>query len=128
MPTGTIDLPLDLAVDGAFQFDPGRCVVVWKLDERELLRETFAWQDYKLLHYSRQEHLAAGDHRLTFEIEPQTPPEKQLTTLDMRIVSLKVQGPLDPKFWTRPANYDRFFPRTRLLKPTLYVGSTPAKF
>jgi Protein of unknown function (DUF1592)/Protein of unknown function (DUF1588)/Protein of unknown function (DUF1587)/Protein of unknown function (DUF1585)/Protein of unknown function (DUF1595)/Cytochrome C oxidase, cbb3-type, subunit III len=111
---GDYRLALDLAVDGAFQFDPGRCTVIWKLDERELLRETFGWQDYKLFHYARQEHLAAGDHRLSFEIEPLTPPEKQLTTLDARIVSLKVQGPLDPKYWTRPANYDRFFPRDEI--------------
>ena len=49
---GDYRLLLDLAVDGAFNFDPGRCTVVFKLDDRELLRETFAWQDYKLYHYS----------------------------------------------------------------------------
>ena len=108
---GDYRFALELAVDGAFTFDPGRCTVVFKLDDRELLRETYAWQDYKSYHYSYQEHLTAGDHRLSFEIEPLTPPEKQLTSLDFRIVSLKVQGPLDPKYWTRPRNYDRFFPR-----------------
>ena len=108
---GDYRFALELAVDGAFTFDPGRCTVVFKLDDRELMRETYAWQDFKSYRYSYQEHLSAGDHRLTFEIEPLTPPEKQLSSLDFRIVSLKVQGPLDPKYWTRPANYDRFFPR-----------------
>ena len=102
---------LDLAVDGAFTFDPGRCTAVMKLDDRELLRETYGWQDYKLYRYTPQAHLTAGDHRLSFEIEPLTPPEKQLTALDFRIVSLKARGPLDPKYWTRPANYARFFPK-----------------
>jgi mono/diheme cytochrome c family protein len=108
---GEYRLMLDIAADGAFNYDPGRCVVVWKVDDRELLRETFAWQDYKLYHFERQARLTAGDHRFSFEIEPLTPREKQVTTLDMRIVSLKVQGPLDSKYWTRPPNFSRFFPR-----------------
>ena len=102
---------LELAVDGAFTFDPGRCTVVFKLDDRELMREPFAWQDFKSYHYSFQQQLSAGDHRFSFEIEPLTPPEKKLSSLDFRIVSLKVQGPLDPKYWTRPKNYERFFPK-----------------
>ena len=28
-------------------------------------------------------------------------------------MSLKVQGPLDPKYWTRPANYDQLLPQGR---------------
>ena len=84
----------------------------FKLDDRELLRETYAWQDGKTYHYSFKEHLTAGDHRLSFEIEPLTPAEETASTsLDFRIVSVKVQGPLDPKHWTRPRNYERFFPK-----------------
>ena len=65
------------------------------------------WQDVSLF---LQEHLPAGDHRLTFELEPLTPArETSERSLDFRIVSVKVQGPLDPKHWTRPRNYDRFF-------------------
>ena len=46
---------------------------------------------------------------MDFELEPLTPPEKKKTSVDLRIVSVHVQGPLDPKHWTRPRNYDRFF-------------------
>jgi hypothetical protein len=102
---------LDLAVDGAFTFDPGRCTVVCKVDDGEVLRETYGWQDEKSYRYSVEKHLKAGDHRLTFELEPLTAPEKRLSALDFRIVSVKAQGPLDPKKWTRPRNYDRFFSR-----------------
>ncbi len=108
---GDYRFAFDLAVDGAFTFDPGRCTVVLKLDDRELLRETYGWQDFKSYHYLYEQHLSAGDHRLTLEVEPLTPPEKRLTPLDFRIVSLKAQGPLDPKYWTRPKNYERFFPK-----------------
>jgi len=108
---GDYRLVLELAVLGAFNFDPGRCTVVFKVDDREHLRETYAWQDGKSYRYSYQDRLAAGDHRITFEIEPLTPAEKRKSSIDLRIVSLKVQGPLDPKHWVRPRNYDRFFPR-----------------
>ena len=49
---GDYRFALDLAVDGAFTFDPGRCTVVFKLDDRELLRETYGWQDFKPYRYS----------------------------------------------------------------------------
>lgn len=32
------------------------------------------------------------------------------TFVGIRILSVKVQGPLDPKHWTAPENYGRFFP------------------
>ncbi|MFI5461411.1 MAG: DUF1592 domain-containing protein [Isosphaerales bacterium] len=108
-PAGDYVLALELAVDGAFVFDPGRCTVIVKLDDRELARETYAWQDGKTYRSSFKEHLPGGDHRLSFELEPLTPPEKKRTSVDFRIVSVKVQGPLDPKHWTRSRNYDRFF-------------------
>ncbi len=108
---GDYRLTLDLAVDGASTVDPGRCTVVFKLDKRELLRETYGWHDFKSYRYSYAKHLAAGDHQLTCEIEPMTTPEKRLSELDLRIVSLKVQGPQDPKHWARTQNYERFFPR-----------------
>ncbi len=109
---GDYRVVLDLAVDGAFIFDPGQCNVVFKVDDREILRETYAWQDFKSYTYTIEQHLAAGDHRLTLELEPRTPSDKPVTSLDLRIVSVKMQGPVDPKKWVRSRNYDRFFPRT----------------
>ena len=46
-----IDLPLELAVQGRSKLDPGRCTVVFKVDDRELLRETYAGQASKTFHY-----------------------------------------------------------------------------
>ena len=108
---GDYQIALDLAVDGAFIFDPGQCKVVFKVDDREILRETYAWQDFKSYLYTFEQHLTAGDHRLTLELEPQTPSDKPVTSLDLRIVSVKMRGPVDPKKWIRSRNYDRFFPR-----------------
>jgi hypothetical protein len=111
-PAGDYRFDLELAVDGSFEFDPGRCTVIFKLDDKELMRETYAWQDGKAYHYSLKESLPAGDHRLSFELEPLLEPQpKRKTSIDFRIISVKVQGPLDPKHWTHPRNYDRFFPK-----------------
>jgi hypothetical protein len=111
-PAGDYRLALELAVDGSFDFDPGRCTVVFKLDDKELLRQTYGWEDGKAYHYSFKEHLTAGDHRLCFELEPLVAEkDKRKTSIDFRIVSVKLQGPLDRKHWSRPRNYERFFPK-----------------
>ncbi len=110
---GEYRLPIEIAVHGSFDYDPGRCTLVAKLDDKELFREKYAWQDGKVYRYSFTEHLKAGDHHLSFEIEPDSNPQpekkQKMTSVDVRIVSVKFQGPLDPKHWAHPKNYDRFF-------------------
>jgi hypothetical protein len=110
-PAGEFRLALDLAVDGTFVFDPGRCEVTVKLDDKELLKETYAWEDNKAYRYSFTEKLAAGDHRLSFELQPLPSKEKRgpATSVDFRILAVKLEGPLDPKHWQRLPAYDRFF-------------------
>jgi len=108
-PAGDYQLALELVVDGPDGFDPGCCRVILKLDDRELGRATYGWEDAKTYRYIFSHTFSGGDHRLSFELEPQTPLDKQRLPLDFRIVSVKVRGPLDPKHWTRPRNYDRFF-------------------
>jgi hypothetical protein len=110
-PAGDYELAVDLAVNGAFIFDPGKCTVRFKLNDRELLKETYVWQDGKTYHYVLPQKLSAGDHRVDFELEPLNPPEKKKTSVDLRIVSVRVKGPMDPKHWTHPRNYDRYFAR-----------------
>ena len=111
---GDYRLAMEISVHGSFVYDPGRCRMVARLDEKELVRETYAWQDGKVYRYSFTEPLKAGDHYLSFEIEPlsdsQPQKKKANTSVDVRIVSVKFQGPLDPKHWSHPKNYDRFFP------------------
>jgi hypothetical protein len=110
---GDYTLAVDLVVEGAAASDPGQCTATFRLDDRQLMRETYSWHAHQSFRYSFQEHLSAGDHRLTFEIEPLTPAEKRQKSLDLRIVAVKVQGPLDPQKWARPKNYERFFLRDK---------------
>ena len=110
---GEYHLAIDVSVHGSFVYDPGRCRLIARLDDNELVRAEYAWQDGKVYRYSSTEKLKAGDHHLTFEIEPlsEPPPTKQKssTSVDVRIASVKFQGPMDPKHWSQPKNYARFF-------------------
>jgi mono/diheme cytochrome c family protein len=108
-PAGDYELAADVAVNGAFEFDPGKCLVRFQLDDRELLKETYAWQDGKTYHYTFPLTLPAGSHRIEFALEPLTPPEKKKTSVDFRIVAVHLKGPMDPKHWTRPRNFDRYY-------------------
>ena len=106
---GRRHLIVNFSILGNFDFDPGRCRFIFRSDDEELLRDEFVWQDRKALKYEFYENWKAGDHRLSFELEPITPLEKKKTSVDMRVDSVLIEGPLEKEHWTRPKNFDRFF-------------------
>ena len=106
---GDYRLFVELNVRGAFDFDPGRCRLIFKADDQERLNQEFIWNDNKKFHFQFDLKWNADEHKLTFELQPLTPPEEKKTSVDMRIGSVKVQGPLEQRYWTRTKNYDRFF-------------------
>jgi hypothetical protein len=58
-----------------------------------------------------------GTHQITFHLQPLLGPEKQVTAkMDFKLLTVEVQGPLNPKDWQPPPNYAKFFPRS--LPPT----------
>ncbi len=105
---GDYRLHLELAVKGPYKLDPGRCTVVFKIDDRERLREAYNGLASKTFRYTIDEHLAAGDHQMSFELKPEEP---KAGAVDLRIVSVRVQGPMDAAHRVKPPNYGRFFPR-----------------
>ena len=108
---GDYRLVVELDVAGQFDFDPGRCAVAFKVDDRELVKKEFGWQNNKRFRFEFDEKWQAGEHRLGFELQPLTPVEQKVNSLDLRIVSVKVQGPLEKKSWVRTRNHERFFSR-----------------
>jgi len=108
---GDYRLVVELEVVGQFDFDPGRCKVVFKLDDRNLSEKEFGWQNNKRFRYEFDEKWQPGEHQIAFELQPLTPLEKKVNSLDLRIAAVKVQGPLDKQHWTRTKNYERFFPK-----------------
>lgn len=107
---GDYKLALELRVKGNFDFDPGRCRVVFKVDDRQVLETNFSWQAGKTFPFEFDQKWETGDHRMVVEVHPLTPVDKKINSLDLQIVSATIRGPLDQKYWTHPKNYERFFP------------------
>ncbi len=109
---GTYHLALELSIKGTFEFDPGKCRVIFKLDDQELLNQEFTWEDNKIFPpFKFAEEWQPGTHRLSFQVQPLAGKESQEYPLEMRLNSVTIAGPLDQKYWTQPTNYDRFFTR-----------------
>ena len=109
--SGSYRLTLTLNVRGDFDFDPGRCKFALKLDDRHQWQQEFDWQDGKKYHIEIPQHWEAGEHRLGFELHPLTPSEKRRTSVDMQVLSARIEGPLEEKYWIANNEYHRFFPK-----------------
>ncbi len=112
--SGQYQLVIDLTASERFVdnvFDLNRCRLVFKVDGSERLVRDYSRQDGKAFHDEFDEEWQAGEHQLAFELKPLTPGENQVRSLTIRIQSVTVRGPLDPKHHVRPKNYARFFPR-----------------
>jgi hypothetical protein len=108
---GDYKVTLDLAVKGAFEFDPGRCRVTVSLDGNQLMNEEFGWYNDKAVPREFPEKLEPGKHHITIALEPLVPVEKKINNINFNVVDLNLRGPMDQKLWTKPANYDKFFSR-----------------
>jgi hypothetical protein len=135
---GDYRLTLELALQVNSRPEPDRGTVVFQVDDRVRIRQSLGGPKPQTLHFTIDEHWSSGDHRLTFEIQPQ-PPEgggasaalvdrvvhvvgggavgavvrlvHEPSAAAFRIVSVRVQGPLGPQHRVRPPNHGRFFPR-----------------
>ncbi len=105
---GDYRLQLELAVQGPYKLDPGRCTLVFTIDGRDLLHETYTGLASKTFRYTIDQHLTSGEHKLGFEVKPGEP---KAGAVDLRIVSLRIEGPLDAAHRVKPPGYGRFFPR-----------------
>jgi hypothetical protein len=109
---GKYELALNLMVNERFVdgvFDYNKCRLIMRVDGKEMCREEFGWQGGKPYSFRHEADWPAGDHELTFELQPLTPDEKQTRSLSLQISSVVVQGPMAKEHWVRPPNYDRFF-------------------
>src|SRR5262249_17473921 len=92
-------------------FDYNRCLLVLVADGEVLLSQEFSRQEGRAFHFPFDLEWSSGKHDLSLELKPLTPDEKQIRPLSLRIGSVTVRGPLEKQFWTKPPNYERFFPR-----------------
>ena len=103
-----------LNVNGAFDFDPGRCELAFFVDDQEKFREQFKWEDNKRFEFNFDEKWEPGERKLRFEMKPLVPEDQKKTHVNMRITSVQVTGPMAREHWTKTKNYDRFFTREEI--------------
>jgi hypothetical protein len=151
---------IELEVRGSFDFDPGHCNLICRIDGQEQFVEDVVWSERRTLKHSFDLDWTAGNHVVSFEVVPLPPvggvattaavevkipgdaptptaaaavagagttgatvatgtpniPQRvggvrqSATSVNVRVASVQVRGPLNPKFWTPPENYSRFFP------------------
>ncbi len=117
----TYHLALSLEVKGPFNYDPTRCLLTVKVDGVTRFEEKLGWQYRKALQFSREENWLAGKHEVSIAVAPLPPAElppdapgpefEDKQPLEVRIVSVQVQGPFDAASNVEPPAYRRFFPR-----------------
>ncbi|MGZ8919439.1 MAG: DUF1592 domain-containing protein [Limisphaerales bacterium] len=137
---GDYKVTLDLNVRGSFNFDPARAALVFKIDGQERLKKEFAWDNNKRHRFDFDEKLSGGDHKFTVELQPlvqaaegeTNKDRRERTFANLKINSLKISGPVDPKHWAKTPNYDRFFfretPPTEAAERRKYAREVLARF
>jgi hypothetical protein len=111
--SGKYQLAVSLMVNEKFVdnvFDYNKCRLIFRVDGNELMREDYSWEGGKPYHYNYETDWTAGNHELSFELQPLTTNE-QTRTLSMQISSVKISGPMAEEHWTQPRDYAKFFPR-----------------
>ena len=92
------------------QFDLNRCRITFRIDGREALTKDFIREGNRAFRFDFDQEWTQGEHRLTLELQPLTPTEKQVRSLSIRLDGVTLRGPLDkPALWVRPRNHEKFF-------------------
>ena len=108
---GRYEIVLDVELDGNFEFDPGRCRVTFTADGKKLHEEEYGWADRESRHYKFEADLGEGERKLQFQVEPLTAENERINSMDYRIRSIVVRGPLEKEHRIENRKYRRFFPK-----------------
>jgi hypothetical protein len=107
---GRYRVQVDFELDGQFEFDPGRCKVTLISDGKTLHEAEYGWADGEDDRFDVEVDWKRGKRRIEFKLEPLVPEAERVNSLDFRIRSVLVQGPIDEKNRIENENYIRFFP------------------
>jgi hypothetical protein len=106
---GEYRVEVDMNVRGAFDHDPARANVIFTIDGKERWKDELDWEDNKKVTFKLDETWEAGEHQIALELQPLTPVEEKKSSVDLRINSVRIEGPMAKEHWVRPKNFDRFF-------------------
>jgi len=108
---GSYRITGNFSIRGDFDFDPGRFNLIFKIDGEEAWKQEFGWDDGTRRKFEIPRTWKPGEHKFSLELQPLTPIEKKKNNVDVQFPSLRVEGPLEEKFWNAPKGYTRFFSR-----------------
>lgn len=119
---GQYSLQLEIRLHGSFDFDPSRCRVSFSVDGEQLNTTEHAWDERKSIHYQFDRDWEAGDHTLSFHLEPLPQAQEEKSEEDengrgsntynnYHVLHVNVVGPADTNKRTHPKNYEQFFTR-----------------
>ncbi|MCA9056377.1 MAG: DUF1587 domain-containing protein, partial [Planctomycetaceae bacterium] len=109
--SGKYRLIVEGAVQGGFDFDPGRCRLTCRVDDTEAWSREFVWAEDKPFRMTADVALEPGERRVSFTVEPLTPEADKKQDPRLRIRRVRIEGPLDPQYWKPKPGYNRFFTR-----------------
>lgn len=92
-------------------FDLNKCRLLFFADGEKLLDQEFVREGAKTFDFTFPREWQAGEHELTFEIQPVLPAQPPVRLLRLRLNGVTVKGPLEPQHWIPPAGYAKVFPR-----------------
>jgi len=118
--SGKYHVQIVIKQHGSFEFDPARYVVTCSIDGRERFSKELGWDENKRTTYEYEEDWEAGEHQLTFRLQPVTSEAVEReelrernggTSVSFEINAVTIEGPLGTDRRVHPANYERFFTR-----------------
>jgi hypothetical protein len=108
---GSYRVKLDLEVNGTYTPDPGRARVVFKVDGKEVANQEFGYFDEKAFTFEATQQWKPAEHRFSIEVQPMKPEAKKETIIDLFVMKMTIEGPLEKNQWVATQDYEKFFPR-----------------
>ena len=116
---GTYRVKLNAAVNGSFDFDPGKANAAFLINGKEVWKEELKWKDDRKIESTTEVKLDKGQLPLRLTLVPllgkdQKPAERPgegARNVELRFGGVTLEGPLEKEFAAHPRNYSRFFTR-----------------
>ncbi len=108
---GKYHVTVELEVDGEFEFDAARVRLTFRSDDKELHQDEYGWADREKKRFEVDVDWTAGEHELSFEVEPLETEDEPRDTMTLILRTVLIKGPLEEEHWIEPRAYRRFFPR-----------------
>lgn len=139
---GRYRISIHQRLHGSFNFHPGRYSIECRLDDKQLYREEYKWEEHKDVPHEIEVDWQPGVHQFSFKLETLADKEKQDapdpsqagddTFVSYQLVDVTIVGPLDSDLREHPPRYQRFFskdePPTEPALRQQYTRDTLARF